>query len=147
MYCQLSFCLNGCHGGASLGVRDSASWFPGFTWCRRTAAPAGGWPRSRVFWRCRSSRCRWAGGDWASPLAAASPDGAPRSGPLGQSSPSPDAPIPGQRRWIIRYYWTNKLLSTSKLLILNLSGFFCYHFWKPWLEVVQWSWLLKSGWY
>lgn len=68
--------------------------FPGFTWFQRTAAPEGGWPRSRVFWRCRSSQCRWAGEDWASPLAAASPYGAPRSAPSTLSSPSPDAPIP-----------------------------------------------------
>lgn len=99
-------------------------WFPGFTWRRWTAAPAGGWPRSRVFWRCRSSRCRWAGGGWASPLAAASQGGAPQSGPSDRSSPSPDAPIPGQR-YIVQIY-----SSTSTLLIL-------YHFrkmiWDPWL--------------
>lgn len=56
-------------------------WFPGFTWYQWTAAPAEGWPRSQVFWRCLSSRYRWAGEDWASPLAAASPDVTPRSGP------------------------------------------------------------------
>lgn len=98
--------INGSHGGASLGFRN----FPGFsffTWFRRTAAPEVGWPRSRVFWRCRSSRCMSAGGDWASPLAAASPDGAPRSGLSARSSPFPDAPIPGQRQSISTYYWKN----------------------------------------
>lgn len=92
-----------------------------FTWFQRTAAPAVGWPRSQVFWRCRSSRCMSAGGDWASPLAAASPDGAPRSGLSAPSSPFPDVPIPGQRHSISTYYWKK---NTSQRTILRLMSWY-----------------------